>query len=115
MAVRSSSPLRGWALSTSWRPRTSASRSVTAAATRSACTVPSDRDLPCRRLKVARRTSTDHSHAGGARVHQGALLLNDDLHRSRGDRDLASASARPIMLAMSEDLIAELEAQEREL
>src|ERR1044071_124172 len=115
MAVRSSRPLRGWALSTSCSPRTSASRSATAFATRSACTVPSDSDLPCKRLNVARRTSPDLSEPGEADGHQGALLISDDLHRSGGDRDLVAAPSRPIMRVMTDDLIAELESQEREL
>src|SRR5689334_1390633 len=114
-AVRSSRPLRGWALSTSWRPRTSASSRATASATRPACTVPSDSDRPCSRLKVARRTIRNPSQHGGRGVHQDALLLDDDLYRTGVFRDLAAAPPQQIMLPMSDDLIAQLEQQERDL
>jgi len=39
-----------------------------AARTRPACTVPSDSDRPCRRLKVARRTSTNPNELAEAAV-----------------------------------------------
>jgi hypothetical protein len=55
-AVRSARCERGWSRSTSWRARTSASRSFTAVANRSTSTRSSASERPCRMLKVARRT-----------------------------------------------------------